>query len=147
MEMSWITAISQLYSQIINLFGNAILKLIHIRFFDLLTRCQYILTPLVDRKSLFFLNPNFLAVVVQPGLCRAWSETPKTGFFATRLIYQTDINAYNANYQNCFRKLRNHHFHFKVLFFLYRGLGLFYKSSSKTSSRHRTILRVGRLHT
>ena len=45
MEMSWITAISQLYSQIINLFGNAILKLKHIRLFDLLTRCHYILNP------------------------------------------------------------------------------------------------------
>ena len=45
MEMSWITAISQLYSQIINLFRNAILKLIHIRLFDLLTRCHYILNP------------------------------------------------------------------------------------------------------
>ena len=43
MEMSWITAISQLNSQIINLFGNAILKLIHIRLFDLLTRYHYIL--------------------------------------------------------------------------------------------------------
>ena len=47
MEMNWITAISQLYSQIMNLFGNAILKLIHIRLFDLLTRCHYILNPLV----------------------------------------------------------------------------------------------------
>ena len=25
-------------------------------------------------------------VVVQPGLCRTWSETPKTGFLRTRLI-------------------------------------------------------------
>ena len=45
MEMSWIISISQLYSQIINLFENAILKLIHIRLFDLLTRCHYILNP------------------------------------------------------------------------------------------------------
>ena len=27
-------------------------------------------------------------VAVQPGLCRNWSETPKTGFLTTRLIYQ-----------------------------------------------------------
>ena len=27
------------------------------------------------------------SVVVQPGLCRTWSETPKTGFLTTRLIY------------------------------------------------------------
>ena len=27
-------------------------------------------------------------VAVQPGLCGTWSETPKTGFLTTRLIYQ-----------------------------------------------------------
>ena len=27
------------------------------------------------------------SVAVQPGLCWAWSETPKTGFFTTRLNY------------------------------------------------------------
>ena len=26
-------------------------------------------------------------VVVQPGLCETWSETPKTGFLTTRLIF------------------------------------------------------------
>ena len=26
------------------------------------------------------------SVAVQPGLCRTWSETPKTGFLRTRLI-------------------------------------------------------------
>ena len=26
-------------------------------------------------------------MVVQPGLCGTWSETPKTGFLTTRLIY------------------------------------------------------------
>ena len=26
-------------------------------------------------------------MTVQPGLCRTWSETPKTGFLALRLIY------------------------------------------------------------
>ena len=26
-------------------------------------------------------------MIVQPGLCRTWSETPKTGFLTTRLIY------------------------------------------------------------
>ena len=26
-------------------------------------------------------------MVVQPGLCGTWSETPKTGFLRTRLIY------------------------------------------------------------
>ena len=28
------------------------------------------------------------SVVIQPGLCRTWSETPKTGFLRTRLIYK-----------------------------------------------------------
>ena len=28
-------------------------------------------------------------MVVQPGLCRNWSETPKTGFLTTRLILQS----------------------------------------------------------
>ena len=27
------------------------------------------------------------SVAVQPGLCRTWSETPKTGFLTTRLIF------------------------------------------------------------
>ena len=31
-------------------------------------------------QSLYFLNPKFQSVVVQPGLCRTWSETPKTCF-------------------------------------------------------------------
>ena len=32
------------------------------------------------------------SVAVQPGLCRTWSETPKTGFLATRLEFiQKDL--------------------------------------------------------
>ena len=43
-------------------------------------------------EYLYFLNPTFqasrhLLSVVQPGLCRTWSETPKTGFLTTRLKY------------------------------------------------------------
>ena len=42
-------------------------------------------------QSLFYLNPKFQAhtitVTVQPGLCRTWSETLKTGFLRTRLNY------------------------------------------------------------
>ena len=30
-------------------------------------------------------------MAVQPGLCRTWSETPKTGFLRTRLMYLTII--------------------------------------------------------
>ena len=29
------------------------------------------------------------SVTVQPGLCMTWSETPKTGFLITRLIYKS----------------------------------------------------------
>ena len=54
MKMSWIIAISQLYRQIINPFGNAILKLIHIRLFYLLKRCHYILNPPRSKFCLYF---------------------------------------------------------------------------------------------
>ena len=43
LEMSWITAILQLYSQVADLFGNVILKRINIRLVDLLARFHYIL--------------------------------------------------------------------------------------------------------
>ena len=32
------------------------------------------------------------SVAVQPGLCRTWSETPKTGFLTTRLIFLSDCD-------------------------------------------------------
>ena len=43
MEMSWITAILQLYSQVTDLFGNVIVQRINIRLFDLLARFHYIM--------------------------------------------------------------------------------------------------------
>ena len=43
LELSWIIAILQLYSQVAELFGNAIVKRINIRLFDLLARFHYIL--------------------------------------------------------------------------------------------------------
>ena len=43
LEMSWITAILQLYSQVTYLFGNIIVKCINIRLFDLLALFHYIL--------------------------------------------------------------------------------------------------------
>ena len=43
LEMSWITAILYLYSQVADLFGNVIVKRINIRLFDLLARLYYIL--------------------------------------------------------------------------------------------------------
>ena len=36
------------------------------------------------KSKMSSLQPS--SVVVQPGLSRTWSETPKTGFLATRLI-------------------------------------------------------------
>ena len=47
-------------------------------------------------QSLYFLNPKYqasshlLRLHVQPGLCQTWSETLKTGFLTTRLIYMQD---------------------------------------------------------
>ena len=50
LEMSWITAILQLYNQVTGLFGNVIVKRIHIRLFDLLAIFHYILN--LPRTSL-----------------------------------------------------------------------------------------------
>ena len=41
--------------------------------------------PLLHKYEISSLQPS--CVVVQPGLCRTWSETPKTGFLTTRLNY------------------------------------------------------------
>ena len=30
-------------------------------------------------------------MAVKPGLCRTWSETPKTGFLTTRLIFEAEV--------------------------------------------------------
>ena len=40
--------------------------------------------PLLPKSEISRLQPS--SVVVQPGLCGTWSETPKTGFLTTRLI-------------------------------------------------------------
>ena len=39
---------------------------------------------LLPKYEISSLQPS--SVAVQPGLCRTWSETPKTGFLTTRLI-------------------------------------------------------------
>ena len=39
--------------------------------------------PLLPKSESSSLQPS--CVVAQPGLCRTWSETPKTGFLTTRL--------------------------------------------------------------
>ena len=41
--------------------------------------------PLLPKSEIPSPSPS--SVVVQPGLCRSWSETPKTGFFTTRLKF------------------------------------------------------------
>ena len=41
--------------------------------------------PLLPNSEISSLYPS--SVAVQPGLCRTRSETPKTGFLTTRLIY------------------------------------------------------------
>ena len=43
LEMSWITAVLQLYSQVADIFGNVIVKRINMIHFDLLARFHYIL--------------------------------------------------------------------------------------------------------
>ena len=35
-------------------------------------------------------------MVVQPGLCGTWSETPKTGFLTTRLILLASLMLFNS---------------------------------------------------
>ena len=41
--------------------------------------------PLLSLYEMSSLQPS--SVIIQPGLCRTWSETPKTDFLRTRLIY------------------------------------------------------------
>ena len=41
--------------------------------------------PLFSKTEISSLKPS--SVAVQPGLCRTWSEIPKTGFLTTRLIW------------------------------------------------------------
>ena len=41
--------------------------------------------PLLPKYEITSFLPS--SVAVQPGLCRTWSETPKTVFLTTRLIY------------------------------------------------------------
>ena len=39
--------------------------------------------PLLSKSEISSLQPS--SVAVQPGLCRTWSETPKTGFLTSLL--------------------------------------------------------------
>ena len=51
--------------------------------------------PLLLIYEISSLQPSF--VVEQPGLCQTWSETPKTGFLTTRLIYEKEIIVVMSN--------------------------------------------------
>ena len=42
--------------------------------------------PLLTKSEISSLKP--FSVIAQPGLCQTWSETPKTGFPTTGLIYK-----------------------------------------------------------
>ena len=42
--------------------------------------------PLLPKFEISSFEPSSMAV--QPGLCRTWSKTPKTGFLTTRLIFE-----------------------------------------------------------
>ena len=47
-------------------------------------RYMYSTIPLLSESEISSIKTYSL--VVQPGLCGTWSETPKTGFLRTRLI-------------------------------------------------------------
>ena len=49
------------------------------------SRCIDSTIPLLPKIKISSLLPS--SVAVQPGLCRTLSETPKTGFVVTRLIF------------------------------------------------------------
>ena len=50
---------------------------------------------LLSKYKISSLQPS--SVAVQPGLCGTWSETPKTGFLTTRLIYGSHIVPEHSN--------------------------------------------------
>ena len=53
--------------------------------------------PLLSQFEISSLYPS--SVAEQPGLCRTWSETPKTGFLTTRLNFFLTRYCYQ-NYNN-----------------------------------------------
>ena len=57
--MSWITAISLMHSQDIDVFGNIIVKLINIKLFDFLACCHYILNP---PRTTFYNSTNYTEI-------------------------------------------------------------------------------------
>ena len=65
--------------------------------------------PLLPKHEIPSLQPSSAAV--QPGLCRTWSETPKTDFLTKRLIHADNvwINPKNQASRNTIRKLQYDH--------------------------------------
>ena len=49
--------------------------------------------PQLSESEISSLLP--FSVIAQPGLCQTWSETPKTGFLRTRLIFKNDCDLLN----------------------------------------------------
>ena len=47
--------------------------------------------PLLPKYEISSLWPS--SVAVQPGLCGTWSETPKTGFLTTKLIFGFEVRS------------------------------------------------------
>ena len=63
--------------------------------------------PLLPKSEISSLKPSSLAV--QSGLCRTWSETPKTGFLTTRLILFR-LDSSKIRYISAYDK-RKHEYH------------------------------------
>ena len=97
--------------------------------------------PLLPKSEISSLQPS--SVVLQAGLCRAWSETPKTTYLTTRLKWQTDFqvisliqsltSSYDGNIQ-IYKKEFSHIYsrvnkYYGVLniFGVYIGVRLFYR--------------------
>ena len=51
--------------------------------------------PLLPKSEILSLQPS--SIVVQPGLCRTWSETPKTGF-SQRGSYHLHYNGVRGDF-------------------------------------------------
>ena len=61
--------------------------------------------PLFPKSEISSLYP--FSVTAQPGLCRTWSETPKTGFLTSRLIsvYVAELHMYTGKDNRLFSML------------------------------------------
>ena len=55
-------------------------------------RCIDSTIPLLHKSEISSLQSS--SVVVQPGLCQIWSESPKTGLLTTRLNYTCGLKTF-----------------------------------------------------